>query len=297
MNVEGQSRRPDPEGIKDFWQLYERHYDEINAELMAIVEGLPQLAAALKRMSAAQLEEQSRLSRELLKRAVLDGEWAPLMDNQRRQGALYASLDVSFTEWFDIVVAFQRKFVPLMVAEYSKSPERLSRALVALNSYVDMGMSVIGDEYLKTKERIIGLQEESIRELSTPVLQIRERMLLVPIVGVLDTHRARLMTEGMLQAIRSHRARVVVIDITGVAAVDSKVANHLFQTVAAARLMGARAVITGLSSDVAQALVALGVDLEKLNTVGDLQGGLEEAERIMGLRLVKVDEPARGIAS
>jgi rsbT co-antagonist protein RsbR len=74
------------------------------------------------------------------------------------------------------------------------------------------------------------------------------------------------------------------MDVTGVAAVDSKVANHLIQTVAAARLMGAIVIVTGLSADVAQALVALGVDLRALNTVGDLQGGLELAEQIISYK-------------
>ncbi len=283
MNTAGQ-RLPDPTGIKDFWEVYEKHYDEITAELMALVQRLPQLSLALQRMTPAQLDEQNRQSRELLRRAALHGEWPPLFANQRAQGALYASLDVSFAEWFDVVVAFQHRLVPAMVAAYAASPARLATALVAMNTYVDLAMSAIGDEYLKTKERIIGLQQESIRELSTPVLLIRERMLLVPLVGVLDTHRARLMTEGLLAAVRQHRAQVVVIDITGVPAVDSKVANHLFQTVAAARLMGARCVVTGLSAEVAQALVALGVDLDRLHTVGDLQGGIEEAERLVRSR-------------
>jgi rsbT co-antagonist protein RsbR len=77
------------------------------------------------------------------------------------------------------------------------------------------------------------------------------------------------------------------MDVTGVATIDSKVANHLLQTVAAARLMGSAVIVTGLSSDVAQSLVALGIELTKLNTVGDLQGGLEEAEQLLGLRVVK----------
>jgi rsbT co-antagonist protein RsbR len=79
------------------------------------------------------------------------------------------------------------------------------------------------------------------------------------------------------------------MDITGVATIDSRVANHLLQTVAAARLMGAMVIVTGLSSEVAQSLVALGIELSKLNTIGDLQGGLDEAERILGLRVVAGD--------
>ena len=86
----------------------------------------------------------------------------------------------------------------------------------------------------------------------------------------------------LLRGIRTNRARVVVIDITGVPAIDSTVANHLVQTVDASRLMGASVIITGLSSEIAQTLVTLGVDLSKVNAVGDLQGGIEEAERLLG---------------
>jgi len=78
-----------------------------------------------------------------------------------------------------------------------------------------------------------------------------------------------------------------VVDITGVPAVDSKIANHLLQTVEAARLMGARVIVTGLSPEVAQALVTIGVDLNRLRTVGDLQGGIEEADKLLGYRVYK----------
>ena len=102
----------------------------------------------------------------------------------------------------------------------------------------------------------------AIRELSTPVLQVRDRLLILPIIGVLDSPRARQLTEQLLGAIQANRAKVVVIDITGVATIDLTVANHLVQTVKASRLMGASAIITGLSSSIAQTLVDLGVDLE-----------------------------------
>jgi rsbT co-antagonist protein RsbR len=85
----------------------------------------------------------------------------------------------------------------------------------------------------------------------------------------------------------------VVIDITGVADVDESVANHLVQTVDASRLMGAGVIITGLSSKIAQTLVTIGVDLSKMNTVGDLQGGIEEAERLLGFTVVRTDDAGR----
>lgn len=154
-------------------------------------------------------------------------------------------------------------------------------------AFFDMGLTV--DVLVYERERMIRQQAEAIRELSTPVLQIRDRLLLVPIIGVIDTHRARLITESLLNAIRSNRARVVVMDVTGVATIDSRVANHILQTVAAAKLMGAVVVVSGISSEVAQSLVALGIELSKLHTVGDLQGGLEEAERILGYRVLHAE--------
>jgi rsbT co-antagonist protein RsbR len=124
------------------------------------------------------------------------------------------------------------------------------------------------------------------------VLQVREQLLILPIIGVLDSARARQLTEQLLGAIQSNRAKVVVIDITGVATIDMTVADHLVQTVKASRLMGASAIITGLSSGIAQTLVDLGVDLTMMKTVGDLQGGLEEAERLLGYKVMRTAEPA-----
>jgi rsbT co-antagonist protein RsbR len=128
--------------------------------------------------------------------------------------------------------------------------------------------------------------EELVRALSTPVLPVRERLLILPIIGLIDSARALQLTEELLDAIRAHRARAVVMDITGVAMVDSRVANHLLQTVEAARLMGATVIVTGLSPEIAQTLVRIGVDLSRLRTVGDLRGGLEEAEQLLGYALV-----------
>jgi rsbT co-antagonist protein RsbR len=152
-------------------------------------------------------------------------------------------------------------------------------------AFFDVG--VILDVLVYERERTIRQQQEAIRELSTPVLQIRDRMLLLPLIGVIDTHRAQLITDGLLRSIRTNRARVIVMDVTGVATIDSKVANHLLQTVSAARLMGAYVIVTGLSSEVAQSLVALGIEVSRFNTVGDLQGGLEEAERLLGYEMVQ----------
>jgi rsbT co-antagonist protein RsbR len=157
-------------------------------------------------------------------------------------------------------------------------------SIVAL-AFVEEREKVVREE----REKVVRLQREVIRELSTPVLQLRERVLILPIIGMIDTQRARQLTEALLRAIRANRAKVVVMDITGVPAVDSKVANHLLQTVQAARLMGAGVIVTGLSAEVAQTLVAIGVDLSKLNTLSDLQSGIEEADRLVGYRVITTE--------
>lgn len=151
--------------------------------------------------------------------------------------------------------------------------------------FLDMTLAI--DTYLQSRERTIRMQQEAIRELSTPVLQVREGLLILPIVGLIDSMRARQLTDQLLRSIRANRARMVVLDITGVPAVDSKVANHLVQTVEAARLMGATTILTGMSPDIARALVVLGVDLSTMRTVADLQGGIEEAERLLGYTVTR----------
>jgi rsbT co-antagonist protein RsbR len=147
--------------------------------------------------------------------------------------------------------------------------------------------NTVAVSFVEERERIIRQQQEAIRELSTPVLPVRERLLVLPIVGVLDRERAQQLTGQLLAGIRTHRAKVVVMDITGAPEVDESVANHLVRTVDASRLMGASVIITGLSPRIAQTLVTIGVDLSKMHTIGDLQGGLEEAERLLGYTVTK----------
>jgi rsbT co-antagonist protein RsbR len=180
-----------------------------------------------------------------------------------------------------IVLLLRDVLARALFANYEHNPELLNEILDAYEPAANRIAVTVGVSFVEERERVIREQQEAMRELSTPVLQVRDGLLILPIIGMLDAARARQLTEQLLSAIQSNRARVVVIDITGVAAIDETVANHLVQTVEAARLMGASAVITGLSSKIAQTLVDLGVDLSMMHTVGDLQGGLEAAERLL----------------
>jgi rsbT co-antagonist protein RsbR len=184
-------------------------------------------------------------------------------------------------EVLGIVLLLRDVLARSLFDKYQRDPDLLNRILDAYEPAANRIAVTVGVSFVEERERVIREQQEAIRELSTPVLQVRPRLLILPIIGMLDSQRARQLTEQLLGAIQSQRAKLVVIDITGVASIDVEVANHLVQTVEAARLMGASAIVTGLSSKIAQTLVDLGVDLSMLRTVGDLQGGLEEAERLL----------------
>jgi len=193
-------------------------------------------------------------------------------------------------EVIGIVLLLRDVLARSLFAKYQGDFGKLNRILDAYEPAANRIANTVSVGFVQERERIIREQQEAIRELSTPVLQVRERLLILPIIGVIDPQRARQLTEQLLRGIRTNRAKVVVIDITGVAAMDSQIANHLVQTVEASRLLGATVIVTGLSPEIAQTLVNIGVDLGKMNTVGDLQGGIEEAERLLGYKVVPLED-------
>jgi rsbT co-antagonist protein RsbR len=188
---------------------------------------------------------------------------------------------VETDEVLGIVLLLRDVLARSLFEKYQTDFDLFNRVLDAYEPAANRIATTVGVSFVQERERIIRQQQEAIRELSTPVLQVRERLVILPIIGILDNQRARQLTEQLLKGIRTHRAKVVVIDITGVPEIDSTVANHLVQTVEASRLMGASVIITGLSSEIALTLVTIGVDLSKMNAVGDLQGGIEQAERLL----------------
>ncbi len=208
------------------------------------------------------------------------------VEDRLKLGSIHEQIGLPVRSFLGMYAFYLRQIAARLLDEYADRPEQAFEAFHSLTKllFFDIGLAV--DTYIYQRERTIANQQEAIRELSTPVLRLRERLLVLPIIGILDTSRAQKLTEDLLASIRESRARVVILDVTGVPAVDSAVANHLLQAVEASRLMGAKVIVTGLSSNVAQALVTLGVDLTKMNAVGDLQGGIEVADRIMGYRVV-----------
>jgi rsbT co-antagonist protein RsbR len=189
-----------------------------------------------------------------------------------------------------IVLLLRDVLARSLFEKYQHDFALLNRILDVYEPAANRIANTVAVGFVQERERVIRQQQHALLELSTPVLQVRERLLILPIIGVLDQKRARQLTEQLLRGIRTHRAKVVVIDVTGVAEIDEAVANNLVQTVDASRLMGASVIITGLSSEIAQTLVTIGVDLSKVNTSGDLQGGIEEAEHLLGFSVTRDED-------
>lgn len=124
---------------------------------------------------------------------------------------------------------------------------------------------------------------DAIRELSTPIIPVYAGILALPLIGAIDSQRANEITEGLLAAISRHRAAVVILDITGVAIIDTSTANHLLMTTRAVSLLGAQMIMTGINPEIAQSIVHLGIDLQGLVTLANLQSGITYALKRFGL--------------
>lgn len=196
-------------------------------------------------------------------------------------------------EVLGVVLLLRDVLARSLFEKYQSDRQMLTQVLDAYEPAANRIAVTVGVSFVQERERVIRRQQLAIRELSTPVLKVRDQLLILPIIGALDTGRARQLTEQLLHGIRENRARIVVVDITGVPEIDMEVANHLVQAVRASGLMGARVIITGLSAEIAQTLVNLGVDLSMMQSVGDLQGGIEEAERQLSYEVTRTGGPQR----
>jgi rsbT co-antagonist protein RsbR len=242
--------------------------------------------AVLQRVKNAQQEYFLRLTQGNYDLAYAEG--------RLQIGSRHERIGLPIDAYLGMYNYYLRAVASRLRAAYPADPERVWSVFLSLTklTFLDMGLAI--DTYIGARARTIREQQEAIQELPTPVLPFREGMLLVPIIGLIDTLRARLLTEQLLAAIRDSRAKVVVIDITGVQAVDSKVANHMVQTMEAARLMGATAIVAGISPAIAQTMVTLGIDLGRMITVGDLQSGIERAEELLGYVVTRARERPAG---
>ena len=273
----------DKASLLAYWKYYEPIAGDIGDSLRKSLAALPEWAPLLHALTPSQIAEQDRRNLELQRRAIVDGDWAPYLQDLHHQGVQYAKMGVTFLAWYDVLAIFRETIRKRLADMVRRDAEHATAVADGMNRFVDIAMSHIGDAYLAAKEQIIVRQQEAIRELSLPVLQVQPHLLIVPLVGMIDSARARQLTERLLVEVRDRRAQGVVIDVTGVPVVDSAVASYLVQTCEAARLMGAQVAITGVSSEIAQALVAIGARLADVPTLVDLQEGIDQMSRTLGI--------------
>ena len=174
--------------------------------------------------------------------------------------------------------------------EHKRTEEALEKAYAEVEKQVDEQTAELRREVAereRLQQEIIKAQKQALQELSTPIIPVMDRIIVMPLIGSIDSMRARDITRSLLAGIRAHRAKVVILDITGVPLVDSGVADHLNKTVQAARLKGARTIVTGISDAVAETIVDLGIDWSGIETLSDLQTGLVAALGSLGIKLTR----------
>lgn len=186
------------------------------------------------------------------------------------------------------VLSLKNVLTGRLIRQLSETPANLATCLTAVNDVLDRLSLLTFEAYVETRERVIVQQSLSLMELSTPVIRLWDQVLMLPLIGVIDTLRARQFTESLLEAITRYEASVTIIDVTGVPVFDTSVAQHIMKTVDAAQLLGTRIIMTGISPEGAQTLTKLGISFAKVTSRATLRAGIAEALQLIGKRVVAV---------
>jgi len=257
------------------WRVYDAAYEELQVAIRERLVGHPAFGPLIRDTPVD--ETQDAATRRQLRAAMIDWDWEAYWERTRAQAAGYATAEIPLASWVELVNLFRHDLVARVFAE--GEPEHRLADVQALDRWLDDAIAAFAQAFISTNEGVIASQQQAIRQLSTPVLQLHPGLLILPIVGALDRERLDQMRTMLLQAVRSRRARAVVLDVTGVPDIDSVSANQLIGSVTSARMMGAEVIISGLSAEIAQTLVTAGIDLGLVVSAGDLEGGIELAER------------------
>jgi rsbT co-antagonist protein RsbR len=188
---------------------------------------------------------------------------AEVSQNRARQGATSSETAI-------FVFSLKQALFPFLRSELEKQPEQLASATWSITGLLEqLGLYTV-QVFQESRDRIIARQQQELLELSTPVVKLWQNILALPLIGTLDSARTQVVMENLLQKIIETGAAIAIIDITGVPTVDTLVAQHLLKTIAAARLMGADCIISGIRPQIAQTIVHLGVNLEDVITKATL---------------------------
>ncbi|HKJ08288.1 MAG TPA: STAS domain-containing protein [Gammaproteobacteria bacterium] len=192
----------------------------------------------------------------------------------------------SLEEFVRYIQFMQRVMIEELETESALDSQQVRAILLLLASVFNDIILDVFHVYLEEKERTIQAQQEELREISTPITEIWDGVLTLPIIGTLDSSRTMMVMERLLARIETDRAKVVVMDVTGVLAIDSQVSHHLIQMIRAVGLMGAEAILTGIRPEIARALTSLNIDLGGVTTRSTLSEGLKEAFRQLDVHVM-----------
>jgi len=217
------------------------------------------------------------------------------VEDRLRVGTTHERIGLAPT-WY---LGAYRKYLDLLhTGLFAELPvKEASAAFSALERIVFFDVTLAIDTYIAANRETIGRHQAALRELSTPVIRVHDRILLLPLVGAIDSVRAQQIMDTVLLRIAEEKAKCIIIDIAGVPVVDTKVADSLVKTTAAVRLLGAQTILTGISAQVARTIVQLGVDISTMHTLARLQEGIELALDLVGKKIEeKRSASARGDA-
>ena len=203
-----------------------------------------------------------------------------------------AKLGFSPKETGVFVNGMKNAIMDTLESEMIAAPAELYAASKQLHTLFDSFNIVTFETFIRGREEVIIRQTDEISEISTPVIRVWEGILALPIIGTLDSARTQVVMENLLEAIVETGSSIAILDISGVPAVDSLVAQHLMKTVAATRLMGAECVISGIRPEIAQTIVHLGIDLSNIITKASLAHALRFSFQSLKLEVKKVQIPA-----
>jgi rsbT co-antagonist protein RsbR len=263
-------------------------------------EWIEQQQATGRKLTAAEREQSNRQSREFvraLKSALKkDGsgdvggtEWSGVRDFLADFSSKRAKDGYTPRETASFVFSLKQPLFTALRNEFGKDAAALADQVWLTTLLIDELGMVTTDVFQKTREDVIMRQQKELLELSTPVVRLWENVLALPLIGTLDSARTQIVMQNLLDAIVQTRSDYAIIDITGVPVVDTLVAQHLLKTVAAARLMGADCLISGIRPQIAQTIIHLGVDLSEVTTKATLADAFEVALRRSGHKVVRQD--------